>query len=197
MINIDLTTPLTTYRKMRKIMTILVTEDISKQNYNELIYYLLKNCDVFAFCLPDFGKLVRNVDDQRTVQRLDDGSEFYSYKNKVMPKIEKILSHQLKIYHSECYGTNSYDREREIYVVSIDESIDTSFFESDRLFAWRYPNFPEDLCFYKDGKCFMELISHEQLCFFYSPDDSLLQFFDDRNIEYWEEPCDAILQLDI
>ena len=29
----------------------------------------------------------------------------------------------------------------------------------------------------------MELISHEQLCFFYSPDDSLLQFFDDRNIE--------------
>ena len=178
-------------------MRILLTEDIAKQNYNELIQYLLKKCDIFTFCLPDFGKLVRNVDDQRMVQRLDDGSEFYSYKNKVMPKIEKILSHQLKIYHSECYVANSYDREREIYVVSIDEWIDVSFFENDRLFAWRYPDFPEDLCFYKEGKCFMELVAHEQWCFFYLPDDSLLQFFDDRNIEYWEEPFDTILQLDI
>ena len=43
----------------------------------------------------------------------------------------------------------------------------------------------------------MELVAHEQWCFFYLPDDSLLQFFDDRKIEYWEEPCDTILQLDI
>ena len=178
-------------------MTILLTEDISKQNYTDLIQYLLKKCDIFTFCLPDFGKFITTVDGQRTIEFLDDGSAFRSYKNKVMPKIEKIFNHQLKIYHSESYCGSVYDREREIYVVSIDEWIDISFFEIERLFAWRYPDFPEDLCFYKDGKCFMELISHEQLCFFHLPDDTLLQFFDDRNIEYWEEGGDTIPRLDI
>ena len=176
---------------------ITVTEDIVKPYYDELIQYLLKKCDVFTFCLPNFGKLIRTINGQKTIKYLDDGSVFSSYKNKVMPRIEKTLTRQLKIYHSECYGTNSYDREREIYIVAIDKFMDISFFDNERLFAWRYPNFPEDICFYKEGRCFMELISHEQLCFFYLPDDTLFNFLDERKIEYWIEESDTIPRLDI
>ena len=174
-----------------------ITEDIGKINYLELIHYLLKKSDVFTFCLPNFGKYVETLDGERIVEYLDDGTLFSEYKNKVMPKIEKIRTHQLKMYFSENYANNSYDREREIYIVKIDDCLNNSFFENDGLFAWKYPHFPEDICFYKDGKCFMESVSHEKLCFFYLVDDELLRFLEDREIEYLIEDCDNIPRLEI
>ena len=168
-------------------MITLTAEDIGKKQYCKLIFYLLKKCEFFTFCLPDFGKLIRVSDGERTAQRLDDGSSFISYKNKVMPEIEKISTHLVHVYESEIYGTNGYDREREIYVVKIDDSLDVSFFDNHSLFDWRYPDFPEDICFYKEGKCYMETVAHEQWCFFYSADEELESFLQESNIEYWIE----------
>ena len=45
---------------------------------------------MFTFCLPDFGKMISNVDGKKTIKFLDDGSEFRSYKNKVDTSIENI-----------------------------------------------------------------------------------------------------------
>ena len=168
-------------------MITLTGEDISKKQYRDLILYLLKKCEFFTFCLPDFGKLITVSDGERTAQRLDDGSAFISYKNKVMPEIEKLSTHLVQVYESEIYGLNEYDREREIYVVKIDDSLDASFFDNHSLYDWRYPGFPEDICFYKDGKCFMETVAHEQLSFFYFTDEELESFLQEKNIEYWIE----------
>ena len=168
-------------------MITLTGEDISQKQYSDLILYLLKKCEFFTFCLPDFGKLIRVSDGERTAQRLDDGSAFISYKNKVMPEIEKLSTHLVQVYESEIYGLNEYDREREIYVVKIDDSLDASFFDNHSLYDWRYPDFPEDICFYKDGKCFMETVAHEQLCFFYFADEELESFLWEKHIEYWIE----------
>jgi hypothetical protein len=171
---------------------ITITKNICKATYYVLINYLLEKSDIFTFSVPNFGKYISPFGEERIVKYLDDGSEFLEYKNKVMPKIEKITDHLLKMYCSEKYGTNTYDREREIYVVKIDESLDRSFFENVGLFDWRYPNFPEDFCFYKNGQCVMELISHEELCFFFLVDDELLRFLDDINAYYIEEEWNVI-----
>lgn len=176
---------------------ITITKNICNADYYAFINYLLKKSDMFTFSVPNFGKYICPFAQERVVKYLDDGSDFLRYKKKVMPRIKKIEDHQIKMYCSEIYAGNTYDREREIYVIKIDESLDRSFFENVGLFDWRYPDFPEDFCFYNNGQCIMELISHEKLCFCFFVDDMLLRCLDDMNACYIEEECDGIPVLKI
>ena len=170
---------------------ITINQNICDEHYYYFIDYLLKKSDTFTFAVPNFGKYICPFGscpyNKGRVQYLDDGSEFLKYKEKVMPKIEKIKSHISEMYCSEKYGRTTYDREREIYVVKIDEFLDRSFFENVGLFDWRYPDFLEDFCFYKNGECVMESISHEEFCFCYLVEDELLNFLDTANIRYFKD----------
>lgn len=179
-----------------------VFEDIRGEKYQRLIAYLLNKCDTFTFCLPDFGKRAYfhhesgSFLDKYYVSSLDDGLPFQTYKTRVAPKVELVKDHLRKVFCDIKYCTNLYDREREIYVVKIDSSLNADFFASDGLSEWRYPNFPEDICFYKNGQCFIETVTHEQCCFFYLEDDDLLKLLDNLDIEYWENTCDAVPTLE-
>lgn len=171
---------------------IKITENICDENYYYFIDYLLKKSDIFTFSLPNFGKLIRTYDDERVIKQLDDGSDFFRYKKKCMNKIKKITDHQIKMYRSEKYGRSIYDREREIYVVRIDDSLDRSFFNNKGLFDWQYPKYPEDFCFYRNGQCVMNSISHEKWCFCYFVDEELKKFLDRTQIRFFEEECSDI-----
>ena len=177
--------------------------NVKGKQYDVLIDYMLKECDVFTFCLPNFGKQVvisQKIQDIKKssdiiidcVEYLDGGSEFAKYKKKVLPRMNKIYDHKLKVYYSVKYGSSLYGSEREIYIIRIDSSLDRTFFKNKGLFDWRFPKFPEDLCFYKSGKCFMETVAHEQLCFFYSDDKEIQIFLDSIGVGYCETVCHRI-----
>lgn len=38
----------------------------------------------------------------------------------------------------------------------------------ERLYEWDYPNAPMDLCFYREGYCWMAVTAHEQMAYLYT-----------------------------
>lgn len=46
--------------------------------------------------------------------------------------------------------------------------------ECNSLFGWLQPELPEDLCFFKDKKCWMATCSHEDIVDFYIEDVNLI-----------------------
>lgn len=177
---------------------ITLTTEITKDQYCLLIGYILKICDSFACSLPNFDKIFTNMDLLQGVEDispfmkdsffryLDDGVAFEAYKTKVSSRLKLIADHQIKSYKSLRFATNLYDREREIYVYRIDSDLNFDFFETEGLFTWRYPGLPEDLCFYRNNKIYMEVIAHEELCFI-EADEANCEFLDELGLEYWIE----------
>lgn len=176
--------------------------DIRLAQYSELIKFLLRKCDAFTLCLPNYGKRAyfqQNQDKSKSIKyyvaQIDDGSQFERYKNRVSSKIDIVANHLISVRYDVIYGSNLYDREREIYIFNIDSTINSAFFDNVNVFDWRYPDFPEDLCFYKQGQCFMEVVAHERNCFFYLVDEELIDFLDNLDVDYCEYQCDDIPML--
>ena len=173
-----------------------ITMEMTKEQYRALIQYVLRKCDSFACSLPNFGKmfvdmeLLNNSDDISVYMKdsyfryLDDGSDFEEYQKRVSSQLNLIADHQIKKYKSLEFATNLYDREREIYVYQIDSDLNFDFFEKEGLFSWRYPNSPEDLCFYRSGQIYMEVIAHEQLCFFNFDEEEICNFLDKLGVDF-------------
>ena len=178
------------------MVTITITMELTKNQYRSLMKYVLKKCDKFACSLPNFGKMFIDTDllgwcedvspymNDSFFEYLDDGTAFDEYKKKTIPQLDLIADHLTENYKSVKFGTNLYDREREIYVYQIDSNLNFDFFEKDGLFSWRYPNAPEDLCFYRNGQIYMEVIAHEQLCFFDCAEEELSAFLDELGVSY-------------
>ena len=59
---------------------------------------------------------------------LDDGTAFDGYKKRIIPQLDLIADHLTENYKSVKFGTNLYDREREIYVYRIDSNLNFDFF---------------------------------------------------------------------
>lgn len=144
---------------------------IENDQYKQLIHYLVNKCDAFTFCLPNFGKKAiltnqSHYSDNPNLHGfnfLDNSENFELYKDRTLPKIDIVKNQIIKKYYDIKYASSSYDREREIYIVTINSSLNTDFFDNYGLFDWRYPNYPEDICFYLNGKCFMESVAHSAI----------------------------------
>lgn len=177
---------------------------IKGSQYKHLIDFLLNKCDVFTFCLPNFGKkeICTNrsfcSDNPNTngFSLLDNGENFEFYKKKTLPKIDMVKNQIIKKYYDINYASSRYDREREIYLVKIDSLLNINFFDNSGLFDWKYPNYPEDICFYANGKCFMETVSHEDFCFIYDCIEEVKTLLNILNIDYWETSCEQIPMLE-
>ncbi len=178
-----------------------IFEKINGNAYDKLIALLLKKCDTFTFALPNFSKETvteknhvmfpeKEIGD---VEYVENGTNFDAYQKRVAPKIELIRSHIVKEYCDVEYGTSLYGYEHEIYVVKIDESLNMAFFENEGLHEWLYPNYPEDLCFYRNGICFLETVAHESYTFLYCEDEEILALLDEAGFVCCEEnrdpPC--------
>ncbi len=55
------------------------------------------------------------------------------------------------------------------------------------IFSWQYPDFPEDLSFMRNGKCYIRNVAHEKLLFFEDMEISEIEKFAETGIEIY--PC--------
>lgn len=65
-----------------------------------------------------------------------------------------------KCKYMEDYEICYYKTSKEIEELLIDMTI-----KSNGIYYIEFPNFPENIKFYKENKCWIEIISHEDLCF--------------------------------
>lgn len=182
-----------------------ILSGLNNEQYNLFIQFMLKRSDVFTFFLPNFQKKMVTVDNKKMFDDLeigtticyDDGENFLAYKQCVAPRIELIEKNIIRRFIDVKYCGDIYNYECEIYVVKIDNTLNDDFFSVKGLWDWKYPYFPEDICFYKNKKCFMRSIAHEEMCMIYDSDQSIISFLDKIGVTYWESPDEEVPNLPI
>lgn len=58
----------------------------------------------------------------------------------------------------------------DINVYKVCDGIKEFIYEPNALYSWRYPCFPEDLSFFKEGFCWFKVCAHEEFAFIYLDD---------------------------
>lgn len=131
-----------------------ITEDVKGKCYKQLIDFLLRHCDRFAF-----------VEDRRLMK---DEESRLAYVHHLITYIETHLIErniQKKWETTELTDATAY-----VFYFRLNNV--TAVFLKDfgnSLFDWRNPKLPEDLMFYKNDKCILASCSHEKY-FLVDPD---------------------------
>lgn len=148
------------------------------KQYDDLIEYCLRTCDYFMFVICNF-----------------DFTDDYNVK---MEKIKSKLS-------------DLFVKERSNPIWPSTESLDDRhkynicFYKCDAkalellkapggVFEWRYPDYPEDLSFFRGNQCFMYLSAHEEELWFQNETDKDVDFFKNigicpQNVERTDDSC--------
>jgi len=146
---------------------ILKNKSMNEKNYNSLITYLHKHCDTISFLIPDFEYAV-GVNYEVRIQQL-------------MAVVEPFI---VKNYKSDEYCYRKTKGLYNIYNVAFHRDLIEVICSVRGLYNWIYPYFPEDLCFYKNGKCFLESIAHEKECWVYTEDDAEIKALEKLGLKF-------------
>lgn len=149
----------------------------NKEQYLKLLDYLFPKCDVLVFALPNYECDTNDVANRNNMK-------FLEYKKNVSPFIEKVSSKIIYSYHSSNYFDQHYNYEREIFVLKFDEEIFKILKRAKEFKKWRYPNRPEDLCFFSNNKLLFSSISHEDEYRYFDNSDETSEFIEQLDIVY-------------
>lgn len=130
----------------------LVNENCKKEVYRSFIEFMLLNSDTFSLVYFRYSKAEK------------------------MTKSVQIIYDTLKPYMirssngNQWPGTTVFGKNEHIYEISLYSStlkVKDTLAIVDKIFDWNYPNFPMDLCFYKDGYEWYSSTSHEKIAYFF------------------------------
>ena len=115
--------------------------------YDKLLKYALKNCDAFMLVLCNYYK--DPLYQERVVQ----------FEKKLEPLLIKSRNNR------SWPGTEGPDegRQYKINFYRCHPSARESLFQPLSLYNWLYPYFPEDLCFFIQGYCWLRTTAHEEI----------------------------------
>ena len=151
-----------------------------KQQYLMFVERCFFECDVFSFCLPVFGK-----------------NEFTEYKNKIKPILNTFKSNLIYAEQTKCYLDQKTEHINEVYYYNTLGLSCEPFNQLESIYDWRYPNFPEDICFYKNGECWLQSIAHEHLCFIYDDSKEIKDYIKWLGFQYIKSRTDKPPKLSI
>lgn len=108
-------------------------------------------------------------------------SDMEIFKEQTETFVEKLQPYLIKQRHTPTewprtkvgYDDNDINNERErlsINLYKVCEEVKNFLYKPNGVFKWRYPHFPEDLSFFKDGYCWFESCAHEKFAFMYLDD---------------------------
>ncbi len=150
------------------------------QLYRKILDVLIDKCDIVTFFFPNYGTLFRDVG----FERIEDAYEFYKdglnrqtsdfieYKGKNSGLMNRLKSKILEQSVSIDYFGQKYNYEKEIYFLKYDSGCAGVLKEQENFDSWSYPDLPEDLFFFKNGKCVFSCITHEKIIVLYSIEEN-------------------------
>lgn len=157
-----------------------IKNDIKDKIYYGLMFYAFMRCDVVTFHLPNFNKRVINEKNKDVLfENLDfgvkekkrDNHDYSDYLDNIEELLADFKKNILYEYKDVEYVGSIYGHECDIKVISLSSQIVfNNLMGSGRLYDWKYPELPEDLCLFSKGKCWLQSIAHEELCFIYTDD---------------------------
>ena len=150
-----------------------------KNVYNKLIEYALAKSDAFMLITirylshwenefksaesinPEFKEKLWQIKKQCMLDQK-------IFAEKTEPFLKKLHPYRLKQRHTpvewpstHCLG-KSGNVDYDISVFQACKAIQPYLLEPGGLFQWKYPHFPEDLCFFYGGYCWLSTSAHER-----------------------------------
>ncbi len=152
----------------KDIEMIIITSNISGEQYLKLIDYAFRCCDRFALNIPILGG-----DEHENERRVRD----------IVCQMRPYITDRMV---SKKYFSIKSSYKREIYVFSTSKGVRNMVNSAGGIYKWVYPELPEDLSFFDSasGRCWLETIAHENECRIYSSSDADIKFLEDCGIPY-------------
>lgn len=188
------------FQKKNKMSSHKNGYDISNDKYKKFICFVLDNAEYFSFQLPNVNHFL--VTEKNSALLLEEmksdiavltdnkkeNKTFVEYKNKTLPLIDIIRSQIVSVVYDVSYCDDIYNYGTEAYIVKIDDidSCKKFLFSAKSLFSWKYPEFPEDICFIRNGKCWIRSIAHEQMLFLENITECEKEFLASIGVNYLE-----------
>lgn len=106
---------------------------------------------------------------------------YFKYReNEKMKKTSRIIANNLKEFKKysgntqKWPNTETYDTSHIYKIVFYRSDIRCldSLIQVKDLYSWDYPHAPMDLCFYKNGYCWLAVTAHEHMAFLYTNNKS-------------------------
>lgn len=124
----------------------------NKDTYTEFIKFMLSHSDFFSLIYFKYRENERMKHKTKNI-----------YNN--LKKFKKYSQNTQKWPNTE---TNDKDHFYKIIFYRSDIKCLDSLLQVDDIYDWDYPDAPMDLCFYKDGYCWLAITSHEHMAFLYN-----------------------------
>lgn len=151
-----------------------IEKEPTDEVYKKLIEYSVETCDAFMFVTCNYDE---NGDYKSNMDR---------YSEKFLPLMVKNRTNGKII--TEWPGTQSAIRKQlSIMFFRCAPQLIDVLLMPEGLYRWRYPSFPEDLCFFRKGECWLTNCAHEQFSYIITKDDSEYKLLESMGIKFDEE----------
>lgn len=126
-------------------------DEPKEEIYKNLINYALRNCDTFMFFTCNYKK----------------SDEYETHMERF---IQGFLPYLIKVRHNgehqtQWPGTISLDKRHEhnFMFFRTNPKLFDLLIQPGRLYNWRDDSYPEDLCFFRKGYCWLSTTAHENM----------------------------------
>lgn len=162
--------------------TIQIFGKIKGAKYHKLLDYLFIKSNIITFHIQNNFQTYINeknikffsIPNFKDYKNKEDCEEFIKHKRKVEKYITPFRRFFIKEFEDVEYAGGLYVNKMEIKVIKFDEALLKVLKNTEGLYDWKYPNMPEDLCFYNEDKCILRSVAHENLCFIFADDDEII-----------------------
>lgn len=164
---------------------IAVTGCIRGEAYKALVSFALEHSDALILIFRSyygrpFKKRIRETRDMLKPYRIASRSNRKSREESF--EWPGTVTWDKSLIHADLYRLSPEVRE---YALSVDD-----------MFAWIYPDRPEDISFFYKGECWLSTTAHEGFCYIYDHESEITQLLDRLDIEYErdDEPCERFTE---
>lgn len=153
-----------------------VKQKIEKQTYEKLLKYVFQKCDVVSF-VTRTDKIKLNFDAKEKLKILEQNLFEKYHKYFIGNKEEDWVKENNSVFNVY-YITHFYRLGNELkeYLLS-----------NKNLYNWLEPKYPEDICFYKNGYCWLYSVTHEEICDIYCENEEEYEYLKSIGIEFVED----------
>ena len=130
---------------------------IQKEEYMKFLNYIANVCDKVSFHIPCF-------EEDLELRKGIISKRYNKYSQNCKRITYKIENNCIERRISTEYGTSCYGYDTDVWIMELTDEIKQIIQESGSFMKWQYPDYPEDLCFYKKGssKCWITTVAHEE-----------------------------------
>lgn len=164
---------------------ISVTGNIRGDDYKKVISFAMENSDAVMLIFRSYGRSFK--------KRIRDIRKY------LKPfRVASRNNHQTKEETFEWPDTVTWEKTLPIYadVYRLSPEVKEYILSADDIFAWIYPERPEDISFFFEGECWLSTTAHEGFCDVFDHEYEMGCLLDSLGIEYMKtfDRCERFVE---